>query len=317
MEGGGIKPAIVKEKNRMNRVLTMIGVAALCPLMAMATTEVNDNSSAAVYSVGNNPQGGSVTAWYVFHGSEDYSGDEHSSREELGGTGPFKGASVAFTFSGTTVTVLGKKGPNYGKMFYRIDNGANNTIDNYNATELDKQQIVQVSKLASGSHVLYLEVLNQKNSSASAYWQTVDAFIVDGSVLARSSGDIVPFNSSRITKSSGWQCSTNSNTDLSHGHCWSNVAGTSQTVKFTGSLALITGRPDLEDGYADIYIDGTKVGTVDGEGGTADIDALNEILLFAWKGSSGNHTLKVVVEGKHDGGATNSYVQIDQYAFFK
>ncbi|MFE7854253.1 beta-galactosidase [Streptomyces sp. NPDC057403] len=94
--------------------------------------------------------------------------------------------------------------------------------------------------------------------------------------------------------------------DYKHTESFSNKAGDSLTVPFDGTAIRWIGSKTNNHGYADVYLDGTKVATVDDSGGE------NQAVLFQKTGlPSGAHTLKIVVAGDHSSGSTDDYVSID------
>ncbi|MGW0424889.1 beta-galactosidase [Streptomyces sp. NPDC003015] len=87
---------------------------------------------------------------------------------------------------------------------------------------------------------------------------------------------------------------------------FSNKAGDSVTVPFDGTAIRWIGSKTNNHGNADVYLDGTKVATVDDSG------AENQAVVFQKTGlPSGTHTLKIVVAGNHGSGSTDNYVSID------
>ncbi len=94
--------------------------------------------------------------------------------------------------------------------------------------------------------------------------------------------------------------------DYKHTESFSNRADDSLTVPFDGTAIRWIGSKTNNHGYADVYLDGTKVATVDDSGGE------NQAVVFQKTGlPSGAHTLKIVVAGKHSSGSTDDYVSID------
>ncbi|MER5512151.1 beta-galactosidase [Streptomyces sp. NPDC002766] len=94
--------------------------------------------------------------------------------------------------------------------------------------------------------------------------------------------------------------------DYKHTESFSNKAGDSLTVPFDGTAIRWIGSKTDNHGYADVYLDGTKVATVDDSGGE------NQAVVFQKTGlPSGAHTLKIVVAGDHSSGSTDNYVSID------
>ncbi|MEU9324588.1 beta-galactosidase [Streptomyces canus] len=87
---------------------------------------------------------------------------------------------------------------------------------------------------------------------------------------------------------------------------FSNKAGDSVTVPFDGTAIRWIGSKTNNHGNADVYLDGTKVATVDDSGSE------NQAVVFQKTGlAAGAHTLKIVVSGTHSSGSTDNYVAID------
>lgn len=277
---------------------------------------IDDTDTSIIYSRGNN----TTQDWDYFQSaSEDYQKDEHSSNFVRSG-GAITGAGVVVNFSGTGITWIGKKGPQYGIASYSIDGGAPQSVDNYSATAMSQNANVTVSGLSSESHVLSISLTDQKNGAATDYWQTIDAFSINGSTLTPSQGTIAGYGSPDLKFTGTWQGGmVSDNSDLSGGHYWSNVPNSTLSWTFVGSLIEVFGRPDYEDGYMDVYIDSnpTPVASVNGHWGEVDDDSLNAYMLFAMKLSAGQHTIKLVVNGKHDSNARDCYLQIDELIAFQ
>ena len=280
------------------------------------STSVNDTDPSILYSRGNSL----IQDWQNFHPSpEDYQQDEHSSHFVRSG-GAITGAGVVVNFNGTGITWIGKKGPQYGMASYSIDGGPPQTVDNYSSTKINQNPNVTVSGLSSDSHVLSISLLDKKQAASTDYWQTIDAFDIQGSTLSPTQAAIAGFNSAELKFSGTWDGGRVSDgSDLSGGHYWSKATNASVSWTFVGSLIEVFGRPDYEDGYMDVYIDTdpTPVASVNAHWGEVDDDTLNSYMLFAKKLAPGQHTIKLVVAGKHDATARDNYVQIDEFMAFQ
>jgi hypothetical protein len=86
-------------------------------------------------------------------------------------------ATVTVKFTGTSIDWVTAKGKAYGKAKVTIDGGTPATIDLYKATTT-WQSIVSFSGLSAGNHTLVIQVLNQKNASATATTVVIDGFVV-------------------------------------------------------------------------------------------------------------------------------------------
>ncbi|MFG2793812.1 beta-galactosidase [Streptomyces sp. NPDC048419] len=94
--------------------------------------------------------------------------------------------------------------------------------------------------------------------------------------------------------------------DYKHTESFSSKAGDSLTVPFDGTAIRWVGSKTDNHGNADVYLDGTKVATVDDSGSE------NQAVVFQKTGlTSGAHTLKIVVDGTHSSGSSDNYVSID------
>ena len=280
------------------------------------TTKVNDADPSIIYSKGNS----STQDWQYLHPSqEDYLQDEHSSRFVRSG-GAIPGVGVVVNFNGTGITWIGKKGPQYGMASYSIDGGPPQTVDNYNSTAINQNPNVTVSGLSSDSHVLSISLLDKKQAASTDYWQTIDGFDIQGSTLSPTQAATAGFNSAELKFAGTWDGGRVSDgSDLSGGHYWSKATNASVSWTFVGSLIEVFGRPDYEDGYMDVYIDTdpNPVASVNAHWGSVDDDTLNSYMLFAKKLAPGQHTIKLVVAGRHDATARDNYVQIDEFIAFQ
>jgi len=281
-----------------------------------ASVRIDDSDPSVIYSRGNDQ----TNNWYSFLPTlENYNKSEHSSRFVKGG-GAVSGVGAVINFSGTAITWIGKKGPIYGMASYSIDGGPPQTVDNYSSRQSAQTADVTISGLSAESHVLSISLLDQKNAASGDYWQTIDAFDIQGSALTPAQGSVAGFNSPDLRFSGKWDGGlVKDGSDLSGGHYWSKQANASVSWTFVGSLIEVFGRPDYENGYLDVYLDAnpTPVASIDGRWGSVDDDTLNSYMLFARKLAPGQHTIKVVVAGKHDKGARDNYVQIDQFVAFQ
>lgn len=288
---------------------------------AQAQTIINDTDSSIIYS----SIGGAPATWTYGTGDPgDHQGDEHYNHYfQTSGNPAIMGPMAVENFNGTAITLLTKKGPNFGIGAWSLDGGPWTTVDAYNPTLLHQQPLVTVTGLSSGAHVLAFQQTGGKNPGSSNIYQVVDAYQITGSPLAFSSASVGnKANGQAKFTGSGWTFGSKVPTNLGGVHAWSGTAGDAVSWTFTGSLIELFGRPDTGDGLFDVYIDGTRVAqNVDGHYGTVDNDALTAYMLWAAKlSSNGPHTIKIVVDGTEDGnnGSENSgqknLVQFDEFA---
>jgi beta-galactosidase GanA len=89
---------------------------------------------------------------------------------------------------------------------------------------------------------------------------------------------------------------------------FSQVAGDSVTVTFTGTGVRWISSLDANHGIADVYLDGTKVATVDGYGRPK---ATQQVFYAADGLASGAHTLTIAVTGQQNPAASGHFVVVD------
>jgi hypothetical protein len=90
------------------------------------------------------------------------------------------GSSVTVKFTGTYLGWVAKKSPVYGKARVTVDGGAPVTVDLYSSYVLWVQKVWNTGTLASGTHTLRIEWTGTKNSAATDYNISVDAFDIIG-----------------------------------------------------------------------------------------------------------------------------------------
>ncbi|MCU7729695.1 beta-galactosidase [Actinoplanes sp. KI2] len=94
--------------------------------------------------------------------------------------------------------------------------------------------------------------------------------------------------------------------DYQNTESFSNAAGDSLAVPFSGTAIRWIGSKTGNHGYADVYVDDVKQATVDCSGSAA------QAVLFQATGlTDGPHTLKIVVTGTHASGSTDNFVSVD------
>ncbi|HKT05416.1 MAG TPA: beta-galactosidase [Rugosimonospora sp.] len=96
--------------------------------------------------------------------------------------------------------------------------------------------------------------------------------------------------------------------DYQQTESFSNTAGDSVAVDFTGTAVRWISSNDQNHGIADVYLDGTKVATVDGYGASK---ATQQVFYQAHGLTDGPHTLRIAVTGRQSAAATGHFVVVD------
>jgi hypothetical protein len=242
--------------------------------------------------------------------------------------------------------------PQFGVAAYSVDGGPASFVNAYSPKTVYQTQNAVISGLNPGSHSLKIEVTSSRNAASSDCYQVVDAFVVQGGTggisptqtigaeacsnalscmlhhfahqIDKTEAAIGPylFGPSGQTYdrsgSNGWGCFEDyavNPGDISGYHCVTGVAGSYLSWPFNGSLIEVYGRPDAENGFSNIYIDGVFVKTVDWVWGTIDDDLINSYNVFTWQGNPGNHTITIIATGTSSG-TQGSLLQIDTLMAF-
>ncbi len=96
--------------------------------------------------------------------------------------------------------------------------------------------------------------------------------------------------------------------DYRNTESFSNAAGDSATVPFTGTGVTWITSLDANHGNADVYLDGAKVKTVDLYGGSK---RYQYVAYRATGLTAGAHTLRIVVDGTKNAASSGTFVPID------
>jgi beta-galactosidase GanA len=110
---------------------------------------------------------------------------------------------------------------------------------------------------------------------------------------------------------SGWSHVANqsfTNGDYKDSESFSSQAGDAVSVTFNGTAVRWISSLDGNHGIADVYLDGTKVATVDGYGAAKQFQ---QVLYQANGLADGTHTLRIVATGTRNPAASGSFVVVD------
>jgi len=103
-----------------------------------------------------------------------------------GGSYRLMSSGVAYVpFTGTSVSLVSKKGPSFGIMSVSVDGGTANDVDLYDRTGADQQTVWSSGALSSGAHRLRIEWTGRKNKKASSDNINLDAMSIEGQLGPR------------------------------------------------------------------------------------------------------------------------------------
>jgi Hypothetical glycosyl hydrolase family 15 len=104
------------------------------------------------------------------------------SRAWSGGSAEYSmvpGARAEFTFTGTSISWIGARGPQTGIARVWLDGALVAEVDTYRPSEEIQANVYSVAGLAPGSHTLTIEVTGRKNAAATFGYIVLDAFDVN------------------------------------------------------------------------------------------------------------------------------------------
>jgi hypothetical protein len=105
-----------------------------------------------------------------------------TSRAWSGGTAAYAttaGTQATFTFTGTSVSWIGARGPQTGIARVLLDGVLVAEVDTYKTTEEIQAKVFSATGLAAGNHTLTIEVTGLKNAASTGTYIVVDAFDVN------------------------------------------------------------------------------------------------------------------------------------------
>ena len=255
-------------------------------------TRIEDTSAATSFTAGWS-QGDTTTAW-------------SGGTAAVSATPAVPGARATITFTGTSVTWIGLRGPQSGIARVYLDGAFQATVDLY-ATTTIQAAVYSVTTLARASHTLAIEVTGQKNAAAADSLIYVDAVDVQSRVE-----DDDP----SIAYSGSWTPDTGRNwsgTSLQTGAgvaMRSATAGSRAEFTFTGPSVSWIGFRGPWIGMADVSVDGGATTRIDLYSPTESV----QVPVFtATNLAAGAHTLRIDVVGDKNPASTAAWVMVDAF----
>jgi peptidoglycan/xylan/chitin deacetylase (PgdA/CDA1 family) len=219
------------------------------------------------------------------------------------------GASILVHFTGTSVGLLAKTAPWYGKALVSLDGGPEEEVDFYSAAQFYKRSVYETTGLSEGSHTLIIKCMGIKNPASSGYAISLDALDITGYLtpapaLARYQQDNPAFTyAGAWVTTATWSASGGSLTSA-------NVSGAQATVNFTGSYLAWYAKTAPWYGKATVTLDG----------GTAfEVDFYSAAQLYKQRVYStgllaeGDHTLLIQWSGAKRPAASGTTINVDAF----
>ncbi len=232
--------------------------------------------------------------------------DTHASASGGGySAGRLAGAKSTFTFTGTNVTFVGRKGTDGGKADIYLDGVKQTTVDFYNATAQWKVNLWTKTGLTNAKHTVMVVALSTKSAASSNYWVYVDAFKV-GTTSYEENHATVKDQHRRVTTASAY----NGSYDVTN-HVATSDTGDKPLYKlvFKGTDVIVYATKTPSSGKAAVYVDGALKATIDlyAAATTYKAKVFDSATL-----ANGVHTLTIKATGSKAAASSNTDVTLDQ-----
>ena len=225
------------------------------------------------------------------------------------------GATVSFTFTGTSVRWIGSRSRDGGIALVRVDGGEAKEVDLFARPREFRTPIITIYDLSPGPHTLTIEVTGRQNPDATSNLVVVDAFDVDPPIVShlqetdpnvKLSGDWVHLDDEVY---SGGGVATVPDPAIG-GARVAETAGAKATLKFRGTSVSWIGYRGPDAGIARVQVDGGPVTEVD----TYAPKVKFQDLMFTATGlADADHTLSIEVTGRKNDASTAAKIFMDAF----
>jgi len=213
------------------------------------------------------------------------------------------GAQATFTFTGTSISWIGARGPQTGIADVFLDGTLVAEVDLYSPTEQIQQAVFTATGLADATHTLMIEVTGRQNPASQNALVVVDAFEVT------SSGIQIQETDPSIAYGPGWIMGNQAKAYSEGTSAESDTFGAQATFTFTGTGVRWVGARGPQTGIARIFLDGAFVQDIDTYALTEGPQHTN----FTATGlAAGTHTLTIQVIGKNLA-STDFWILVDAF----
>jgi hypothetical protein len=232
--------------------------------------------------------------------AESYAWRTVSSSSAYGGSyteDHLAGASASFTFTGTSITWYTVTAPQFGKATVYIDGSSKGTVDSYTSS-VHYKVAHSYGGLTSATHTIKIVVNGTLGAtSGTGTYVAVDAFQVGTTV------------SSTPAATYQWRPVHNASV-YGSSYTVADLAGESTSFTFHGTSITWYTINAPNQGDAKVYVDGVPKGTINDYASSTLYKRAHTFGSL----TSANHTIRIVVLGTHQSGATGSQVVIDAWA---
>jgi hypothetical protein len=268
------------------------------PSSATADVTTDDAATSGTDHFGYDSKWGTATGV-----SDLYQGTAHWS-DTAGGT-------ATYTFTGNGATVWGVKDHDQGIAAVSVDGGPVTYIDDYATTRTAQAPLWTGSGLGSGTHTVTISDTGTKNAASTNGIIALDHATVTPAIATID--DSVTSGANHFAYGSSWGTATGIR-DLYNGTThWNSTAGSTATLSFTGTGAVVYGVKDVDQGIATYSVDGGTAHSVDDYSASRVAGAS----LFTTSGlAPGNHSITITVTGSKNSASADNIIALDSATAF-
>jgi hypothetical protein len=277
----------IEATGRMNAAATGAGIVVdAFDVPAPATSRLQDTDPEIAYGAG----------WSAGNPTRPFSGGTAT-------LSAIAGAQATLSFTGTSITWIGAKGPALGIANVSIDGAAPVAVDTYAAAEQIQAPVFTASGLGDTQHTMAIVATGTQNAASGG-----NAIVVDGFEVT-APGVRVQETNPAIAYSAGW-APDNRDKAYSEGiSAESNVTGAQASFTFVGTGVRWVSARGPQTGTALVFLDGVQVADIDTFALTEGPQHTN----FAITGlARTTHTLTIQITGKNPA-ATNAWILVDAF----
>jgi hypothetical protein len=217
------------------------------------------------------------------------------------------GATVLFTFTGTSVRWIGSRGRGMGKALVSVDGGPAKEVDLFARPNDElRTPIITFYELGEGQHTLTIEVTGGV--------VVVDAFDVQPQIVSHyqdADPDLTYSGTWTVDTRFGWSGSGAGNPgDPPVGAHFAETANAKATLKFRGTGITWSGYRGPDAGIASVQVDGGQPVTVDTY---ADKVKVQEAVFTVAGLTDTDHTLTITAKGEKRGASTGTKIFVDAF----
>jgi hypothetical protein len=216
------------------------------------------------------------------------------------------GCSVTACFQGTSITLLGKTGPQYGLARVSLDGGPKKTVDLYSSYARFQQPIYTVSGLSNTDHTLSIEWTGQKRAAAVGSYLSLDAVRVLGVLTWAPKPARYQQTDSHLAYKGTWVTSTSASAS-GGSFAYLNSPG-SVAVTWTGSSLCWVAKTGPQYGIAKLTLDGGNPYYMDLYSAAA---SFQKRLFATGVLPYGSHTLVIERSGAKNRYSTDYIISVD------